>query len=152
MLSCMIVALTGATGFVGSYTARSLHAAGHRVRALVRSESRREHTAPFVDEWTVGDQSDPQAQAALVAGVDAVVHNSADWEALEQSPLRNFERNVLASLRLLEAARVAGAEQFIFVSSVAVYQEIPESDRKSTRLNSSHGYISYAVFCLKKKN
>src|SRR3989449_9201898 len=27
----------------------------------------------------------------------------------------------------------------------------PERDRKSTRLNSSHGYISYAVFCLKKK-
>src|SRR5687768_18117121 len=27
-----------------------------------------------------------------------------------------------------------------------------ELDRKSTRLNSSHGYISYAVFCLKKKN
>src|SRR5687768_18191539 len=26
-----------------------------------------------------------------------------------------------------------------------------EKDRKSTRLNSSHGYISYAVFCLKKK-
>src|SRR5687768_17788876 len=25
------------------------------------------------------------------------------------------------------------------------------ADRKSTRLNSSHGYISYAVFCLKKK-
>src|SRR2546422_4848326 len=28
----------------------------------------------------------------------------------------------------------------------------PALDRKSTRLNSSHGYISYAVFCLKKKN
>src|SRR2546422_5218501 len=28
---------------------------------------------------------------------------------------------------------------------------VPERDRKSTRLNSSHGYISYAVFCLKKK-
>src|SRR2546429_5112509 len=27
----------------------------------------------------------------------------------------------------------------------------PQGDRKSTRLNSSHGYISYAVFCLKKK-
>ena len=26
-----------------------------------------------------------------------------------------------------------------------------KKDRKSTRLNSSHGYISYAVFCLKKK-
>src|SRR2546422_6363907 len=30
-------------------------------------------------------------------------------------------------------------------------QERRERDRKSTRLNSSHGYISYAVFCLKKK-
>src|SRR2546429_6105918 len=30
-------------------------------------------------------------------------------------------------------------------------KQILEIDRKSTRLNSSHGYISYAVFCLKKK-
>src|SRR2546429_3515233 len=30
--------------------------------------------------------------------------------------------------------------------------ELTARDRKSTRLNSSHGYISYAVFCLKKKN
>src|SRR2546422_6427666 len=29
---------------------------------------------------------------------------------------------------------------------------VASTDRKSTRLNSSHGYISYAVFCLKKKN
>src|SRR2546422_5604189 len=29
--------------------------------------------------------------------------------------------------------------------------ELAAKDRKSTRLNSSHGYISYAVFCLKKK-
>src|SRR2546429_8231911 len=34
----------------------------------------------------------------------------------------------------------------------AVPPRIQENaDRKSTRLNSSHGYISYAVFCLKKK-
>src|SRR3989449_5363283 len=31
------------------------------------------------------------------------------------------------------------------------YRAALEGDRKSTRLNSSHGYISYAVFCLKKK-
>src|SRR2546422_5061718 len=29
--------------------------------------------------------------------------------------------------------------------------EVTDADRKSTRLNSSHGYISHAVFCLKKK-
>src|SRR5687768_18052238 len=30
-------------------------------------------------------------------------------------------------------------------------RRVVDPDRKSTRLNSSHGYISYAVFCLKKK-
>src|SRR5205809_6016727 len=33
-----------------------------------------------------------------------------------------------------------------------VTNQVRSRDRKSTRLNSSHGYISYAVFCLKKKN
>src|SRR3989449_2893461 len=39
-------------------------------------------------------------------------------------------------------------------SSIRIRSARPASwrlDRKSTRLNSSHGYISYAVFCLKKK-
>src|SRR2546429_6557304 len=31
------------------------------------------------------------------------------------------------------------------------HRRVVRRDRKSTRLNSSHGYISYAVFCLKKK-
>src|SRR3989449_3623733 len=35
---------------------------------------------------------------------------------------------------------------------MALFEELHGTgDRKSTRLNSSHGYISYAVFCLKKK-
>src|SRR5690348_14722409 len=43
-----------------------------------------------------------------------------------------------------------------FFASVAialrlVFTEVPGADRKSTRLNSSHPSISYAVFCLKKK-
>src|SRR2546422_7854767 len=33
----------------------------------------------------------------------------------------------------------------------ALNSQLNDIDRKSTRLNSSHGYISYAVFCLKKK-
>src|SRR2546429_5888493 len=33
----------------------------------------------------------------------------------------------------------------------AHHRRMQAVDRKSTRLNSSHGYISYAVFCLKKK-
>src|SRR5437588_173011 len=46
----------------------------------------------------------------------------------------------------------------IEISNVVVWKNaltaepIPVRDRKSTRLNSSHTVISYAVFCLKKKN
>src|SRR2546422_3242333 len=41
-----------------------------------------------------------------------------------------------------------GSVPGVLISSAA---NLPDGDRKSTRLNSSHGYISYAVFCLKKK-
>src|SRR2546429_1412249 len=51
-----------------------------------------------------------------------------------------------------------GARLARTVSQVRRNKELPlgphghqQQDRKSTRLNSSHGYISYAVFCLKKK-
>src|SRR5437868_10455596 len=37
-------------------------------------------------------------------------------------------------------------------SITAIVIGVPKTDRKSTRLNSSHVSISYAVFCLKKKN
>src|SRR6266498_2736725 len=39
-----------------------------------------------------------------------------------------------------------------FFGKIATLQQPPKKDRKSTRLNSSHVRISYAVFCLKKKN
>src|SRR5256884_3332227 len=42
--------------------------------------------------------------------------------------------------------------QSLAIREVESVSELSSStDRKSTRLNSSHGYISYAVFCLKKK-
>ncbi len=67
----MLVAITGASGFIGSFTVRTLHAAGHRVRALVRSTSRRDHIAPYIDQFREGDFADPQAAAAVAVGADA---------------------------------------------------------------------------------
>src|SRR2546422_6379628 len=57
---------------------------------------------------------------------------------------------------MLGVASASLAEHFAFAARpgrYAVDVAITDSatDRKSTRLNSSHGYISYAVFCLKKK-
>src|SRR2546422_5356438 len=53
-------------------------------------------------------------------------------------------------------SRTSGAPGRLFVIPASPVCQRPCSlavvrDRKSTRLNSSHGYISYAVFCLKKK-
>src|SRR2546422_11653051 len=46
--------------------------------------------------------------------------------------------------------RDPGATATKLVSGLRLHW-VSDQDRKSTRLNSSHGYISYAVFCLKKK-
>src|SRR2546430_12099979 len=52
---------------------------------------------------------------------------------------------LFAASSLYRSAPVGVVGQLDFVNAVAL-------DRKSTRLNSSHSQISYAVFCLKKKN
>src|SRR2546422_2780147 len=59
--------------------------------------------------------------------------------------LRARLRRVPVLPGLVRAARRLGN------AARAVALELRTRDRKSTRLNSSHGYISYAVFCLKKK-
>src|SRR2546422_4647932 len=60
---------------------------------------------------------------------------------------RVFERVSLRKLRLKAKSTVVNVK----INRDGGFGFEPKLDRKSTRLNSSHGYISYAVFCLKKK-
>src|SRR5689334_24164144 len=56
--------------------------------------------------------------------------------------------------RFTDLIAVDVAVKFVFVPAIdriAHHEVVFEEDRKSTRLNSSHSSISYAVFCLKKK-
>src|SRR5687768_17768676 len=53
------------------------------------------------------------------------------------------------NLRSEAQARGIDPARLIFAPKMEISRHL--ADRKSTRLNSSHGYISYAVFCLKKK-
>src|SRR2546430_9791099 len=61
------------------------------------------------------------------------------------------------SLVIIRSGRVVGDTERLHVFKCVLLQELdifgrgPHIDRKSTRLNSSHLVISYAVFCLKKK-
>src|SRR2546429_7015522 len=61
-------------------------------------------------------------------------------------PYTTLFRSLPAKPRMLSR----GAEQS-YGEPHDPHRASPIRDRKSTRLNSSHGYISYAVFCLKKK-
>src|SRR5258708_25835664 len=57
-----------------------------------------------------------------------------------------------AGMALLEADVLAALDQLIEPEIIVLRNDSPaQEDRKSTRLNSSHQIISYAVFCLKKK-
>src|SRR5256884_3395164 len=52
---------------------------------------------------------------------------------------------------LLRLLPVKDPQQLVLLTMKGRHYGSNWGDRKSTRLNSSHGYISYAVFCLKKK-
>src|SRR2546422_7493302 len=62
---------------------------------------------------------------------------------------------ILAARNGIEIPKVVGERVLRAVDFLLAIRgpdgSTPQIDRKSTRLNSSHGYISYAVFCLKKK-
>ncbi len=68
---------------------------------------------------------------------------------MREIPALNFERNVLGSLRLLEAARQAEVGQFLFVSSVAVYDTIlpgrPLDETHPTWPSSTYGAYKAAI-------
>src|SRR2546429_6830786 len=68
-------------------------------------------------------------------------------------PISMTKNNYLSALYRRIAAR-RGAKRAIMAVAHAllvIAYHMLKRDRKSTRLNSSHGYISYAVFCFKKK-
>src|SRR5687768_14185251 len=90
----MIVALTGATGFLGRRTLAALHEQGHAVRALARRKESMAGLEGLAEEWFFGDQYDPDLQTRLVLKIQALIHVAMDWNALNDGPRANLERNL----------------------------------------------------------
>ncbi len=132
----MRIAVTGATGFLGRYVVRHLSSLGHDTRCWFRRESDRggfEDVATRL-EWIPGDLSDEDSMRQLVNGCHAVVHAAlyrpgAGFRGAEGDLPTFVERNVLGTVRLIEAARAADAERFVFISTCAVH-EVVLADRK----------------------
>jgi UDP-glucose 4-epimerase len=112
----MLLALTGATGFIGQYLLRELPKRGYRVRALLR----RPASMPMeVASAVIGDLAKPQNMSAALEGVDAVIHSAGLAHAMSGIPEDDYRLlNTEATIRLARAAHRAGARRFVFLSSI----------------------------------
>src|SRR5689334_1428734 len=127
------VTVVGGAGFVGSAIARRATGSGRPVVSLDRVRQPPPRLPASVEQRMVDLLVDPiempPGPVVLAAGASDP-HASDAW--------RLVLNNAVTTARLLPAL---ADRQVVLVSSA--------DDRKSTRLNSSHSSISYAVFCLK---
>src|SRR5699024_11418090 len=72
--------------------------------------------------------------------------NLGDLRGFTRTRLTRNDHNLVFTYRLRDLVTMTGDRQIFGI------RDFGQGDRKSTRLNSSHVSISYAVFCLKKKN
>ncbi len=118
----MHIALTGASGFIGSYIAKKAVEHGHSVTALVRESSDRGHIEPFVSTFVTGTHDEPAAREKFLENADIVIHNSFDWDALKNGNLdSHLKGNLQGSINLLEAS---DQRHFIYISSIAVHHHM----------------------------
>lgn len=112
----MLLALTGATGFIGQYLLRELPKRGYRLRVLLRRPS---STPIEAGSAVIGDIARPQNMAAALQGVDAVIHSAGIAHAMSGVPEDDYRAiNTEGTISLARAARRAGAKRFVFLSSI----------------------------------
>jgi nucleoside-diphosphate-sugar epimerase len=113
----MLIALTGATGFIGRYLLRELPKRGHRVRVLLRSPIA---AMPLpAAAAVIGDLRYPQNLATALAGVDVVIHSAGVAHAASGLPEDDYRTiNTAATVALAKAAERSGVSRFVFLSSI----------------------------------
>jgi len=115
----MITLVTGASGFLGSHVARQVAARGERVRVLLRPASQTRAIEGLAVERMAGDLRDAASLVRALEGVSRVYHVAADYRLWARDPQEIYESNVTGTRNLLEAARRARVERFIYTSTVA---------------------------------
>ncbi len=145
----MRVAVTGVSGFIGSFLVKNLASRGHTVTGLVRPTSRTDHIRPYVERLVTGEQDDDCCWEELLDGAEAVIHNSVDWKCLQSKQFdRHLKTNLMGSIRLLWAS---APRQFIFVSTIAVHHDMRPrwhgsiDEDHPLRPNSRYGAMKAAI-------
>lgn len=111
-----LIALTGATGFIGRHLLRELPRRGYRIRVLLRRPTALSEEAAGA---VVGDLARPQNMATALRGVDAVVHSAGLAHAMSGRPEDDYRAiNTEATVALARSAERAGVGRFVFLSSI----------------------------------
>lgn len=114
-----VVFVTGGSGFVGAAIIRAMVAAGHRVRALARSEESARAVSSLGAEPVRGDLDDERSLAAGMRGSTVVVHAAASLTSGVRY-LDHERTNVGGTRRALTSARQAKIRRFIYVSAASI--------------------------------
>lgn len=131
----MKIAVTGATGFVGSALLNTLAAiCSYELVGLSRSEN---NSFPSgVHHLLIGDLVSQKDLVQKLQGVDVLIHTAARAHIMNDKapdPLAEFRQvNMAATLNLAHQAAEAGVRRFIFISSVKVNGEQTEPAQRFT--------------------
>src|SRR5262250_2653292 len=125
--------VTGAAGFLGSHLTRQLVARGADVRVLLRPSSSNRAIADLPLEYMTGDLRDSTSLDRALSGVQRVFHVAADYRLWSKRSQDIYDSNVGGTKNLLQAAKRAVVEQFVYTSTVAtIAVDRPESPNEFT--------------------
>jgi dihydroflavonol-4-reductase len=131
--------VTGATGFLGSHVARELAGRGEDVRVLVRPSSDLRAIEGLEAERFPGDLRDRASLDCAVRGVQRIYHVAADYRLWARNPREIYESNVTGTRNLLETAKRAGIEKFVYTSTVATIAVAREGKLPNEQTQASIG-------------
>lgn len=117
-----MIALTGATGFIGSFLLRELTRAGYPIRVLLRRPMMLQENC---SNAVIGDLTRPTNMSAALANVDTIIHSAGLSAQMTGVPEADFRvLNAEATGNLARASERAGVRRFIFLSSVRAQADV----------------------------
>ena len=112
------VAITGASGLLGSNLAAELLRAGHTVIATRRGGTKVAHLEDLAIEWREADLGSGDALARAFAGAEAVFHCAAMVTVKREVTPEMTDANVTGTERVIAACKTAGVRRLVHTSSV----------------------------------